>query len=274
MAPSQASLSAASRNRFLDLPSAEAAAKALDEALATSMIDPLVRRLEFLASPGVPVRVQAGEATVDLFWPYAPGSRNGGPDELASKGPSESFREHMAPFAAYFGAGTRGPMMAWLGDQASRGQLAAGSPATQGLQAIANTLFWDIPMQQTSDDRLIVRGMPVDLSTPEAMASYLRHQRDAIAALVPRQTPEADGSAYIRAGRELLGMVEAALSRVEAFKAGEHLPVTATPLGPYGWYNQAAEPSAAAPLPATIDPAATPADVRETALRLEQDAFR
>jgi hypothetical protein len=254
--------------------SLEAADMAFDAAFSSRSSDPLVRRLEFLASPGVPVRVQAGEAAVDLFWPYAPGSRNGGPDELASKGALETFRDHMAPFAAYFGAGTRGPMMAWLGDQASRGQLAAGSPATRGLQAIANTLFWDVPMQQTSDDRLIARGMPVDLSTPEAMATYLRHQRDAIADLIPGQTPDADGSAYMRAGRELLGMVEAALARVEGFMAGDHAPVTATPLGRFGWYNHASEPSAAAPLPAEIDPAATPADLRETAQRLEEDAFR
>ena len=274
MAPTETRFSAASRTGTLRLPSLEAASKAVDEALSPRSSDPLARRLEFLVSPGIPVRVEAGGKTADVFWPYAPGSRNGGPEQLASQGPSDDFREHMAPLAAYFGAGTRGPMMAWLGDQASRGELPPGSPATQGLQAIANSLFWDLPMQQNSDDRLIARGMPVDLSRPEPMGQYLRHQRDAIASLVARQTPDADGPAYLRAGQELLAMTEAAVARVEGFLAGDRAPVSATALGPYGWYNHASEPGTATPLPADLDPAASPAELRQQALRLEQDASR
>lgn len=277
MAPTQANFSAASRTGSLGLPSLEAAAEAVDAALAISAAadaaDPLVRRLHVLVSPGVPVRLEAAGGPVDVFWPYPPGSRHGGPESLSSKGPSESFRDHMAPFAAYFGAGTHGPLMAWMGGQAARGELPKGSDATQGLQAIAGTLFWDVPMQQTSDDRLISRGMPVDLSEPEAMARYLRHQRDAIATLVARQNPEADGPAYLRAGGELLAMVEAALQRVEGYLAGEREPLSAAPLGPYGWYNQAVEPGAAKPLPAEIDPEATPQALREAARRIEEDAF-
>ena len=271
-APTETRFSAASRTGNLRLPSLEAASKAVDKALSPTSSDPLARRLEFLVSPGMPVRVEAGGKAVELFWPYAPGSRNGGPEQLASRGPSDDFREHMAPLAAYFGAGTRGPMMAWLGDQASRGELPPGSPATQGLQAIANSLFWDLPMQQNSDDRLIARGMPVDLSKPDAMAQYLRHQRDAISSLVARQTPDAGGPAYLRAGQELLAMTEAALGRVEGFINGDRSPVTASPLGSYGWYNHASEPGAAMPLPADLDPAATPAELRQQALLLEQDA--
>lgn len=273
LAPSQTQFSAASRTGSLTLPSLEAAARAVDEALNPLPSDPLQRRLTFLPSPGIPVRLESGSVAVEIFWPYAPGSRHGGPEQLASDGAPESFRDHLAPFAAYFGAGTRGPMMAWLGDQASRGELPPGSPATQGLQAIANTLFWDVPMFQASDDRLIARGMPVDLSAPEAMARYLRHQREAIAGLVSRQDPETDGPAYLRAGRELLAMVDAALSRVEGFVGGDRLPVTATPLGPFGWYNQAAEPASASPLEAEVDPAASPAELRQIAKRLETDAF-
>ena len=273
LAPSQTQFSAASRTGSLTLPSLEAAAKAVDGALNPIPSDPLTRRLTFMPSPGIPVRLESGSAAVEIFWPYAPGSRHGGPEQLASSGASESFQDHLAPFAAYFGAGTRGPMMAWLGDQASRGELPPGSPATQGLQAIANTLFWDVPMFQASDDRLIARGMPVDLSAPEAMQRYLRHQREAIAGLVSRQDPASDGPAYLRAGRELLAMVEAALSRVEGFAEGDRLPVAATPLGPFGWYNHADEPSAASPLPTDLDPAASPAELRQSAQRLESDAF-
>ncbi|MNK82980.1 hypothetical protein D3C87_1027720 [compost metagenome] len=273
MTPTETRFSAASRTGSLSLPSLDEAAKAVDAALSPVVSDPLQRRLTFLPSPGVPVRLETGNASVEIFWPYAPGSRNGGPEQLASAGASQSFRDHLAPFAAYFGAGTRGAMMAWLGDQASRGELPTGSAATQGLQAIANTLFWDVPMFQASDDRLIARGMPVDLSAPEAMGQYLRHQRDAIAGLVSRQDPETDGPAYMRAGRELLAMIDAALRRVEGYGEGDRQPVSATPLGPYGWYNQASEPAEASPLDAALDAAATPAELRQLAIRLEEDAF-
>lgn len=274
LAPSQASFSPLSRTGSLTLPSLESASQAVDAALRPEPADPIARRLEFLPSPGIPVRIASSGAAVELFWPYAPGSRHGGPDTLSAAGGAQTFRDHMAPFAAYFGAGTRGPMMAWLGDQASRGELPKGSAATQGLQAIANTLFWDIPMQQASDDRLIARGMPVDLSKPEAMATYLRHHRDAAAALVARQNPAEDGKAYLRAGRELLAMVEAALRRAEAFAEGDRGPVTATSLGAFGWYNHAAEPSEARPLAEAPNPEASPHELREAARRLEQDASR
>jgi hypothetical protein len=256
------------------LPSLEAASKAVDAALAPPPADPIARRLTFLPSPGVPVRMETADQAIALFWPYAPGSRHGGPEQLASRAETEGFRDHMAPFAAYFGAGTHGPMMAWLGDQAARGELPPGSSATQGLQALASTLFWDVPMQQASDDRLIARGMPVDLSAPEAMGQYLRHQRDAVAALVARQSPDSDGPAYLRAGRELLAMVEAALHRVEGFMAGDRSPVTATPLGPFGWYNHAEEPAGATPLAAELDPTAAPQDIRNAARRLEAESFQ
>lgn len=273
IAPTEARFSAASRTGTLNLPSLEAATKAVDKALAPKETDLLKRRLEFLVSPGMPVRVHVGDKAVDLFWPYAPGSRNGGPEQLQSSGVAEDFRGHMAPLAAYFGAGTRGPMMAWLSDQAARGELAPGSPATQGLQAIANTLFWDLPMQQNSDDRLIARGMPVDLSQPEAMVQYLRHQRDAIATLIERQLPEVDGPAYLRAGQELLAMTDAALARAEAFLKGDRRPVTATPLGEFGWYNHASDPAAATRIPADLDPSASPAELRRQAQDLEDAAF-
>lgn len=272
-APSQAQFSAASRSGALSLPSLGAASRAVDAALAgDSAGGP--KRLEFLPSPGIPVRLEGGGASVDFYWPYAPGSRHGGPEQLAPAGESASFREHMQPFAAYFGAGTRGPVMAWLGDQASRGELPKGSPATQRLQEIAQSLFWDVPMQQTSDDRLIARGMPADLSTPEAMGCYLSHQRDAIADLVANQNASVDGSAYVQAGRELLAMVEAAVGRAEGFAGGDRTPMTATPMGPFAWYNHALPPSADVPPLAEADPAATLAENRQTAQRLEQDHAR
>jgi hypothetical protein len=246
----------------------------VDAALSERSGDSLARRLEFLPSPGVPVRLEQAGKSVEIFWPYAPYSRHGGPEKLASPGSSESFPEHLAPFAAYFGAGTHGSMMAWLGEQASRGELPVGSPATQRLQAIATALFWDVPMQQVSDDRMIARGMPTDLSTPEAMREYLRYQRDAVATQVSRQSPDQDGRTYLRAGRELLDMVDAALLRVEGFLEGDRSPLSVTPLGPYAWYDQASAPGDANALPAEIDLNATPRELRETASRLELEAPR
>lgn len=273
-APSQAQFSAASRSGALSLPSLEAASRAVDAALVGGAAGGPKGRLEFLPSPGIPVRLEGGGTSVDFYWPYAPGSRHGGPEQLAPPGESASFREHMQPFAAYFGAGTRGPAMAWLGDQASRGELPKGSPATQRLQEIAQSLFWDVPMQQTSDDRLIARGMPADLSTPEAMGRYLTHQRDLIADLVANQDASQDGTAYMQAGRELLAMADAAVGRAEGFAGGDRSPMTATPMGPFAWYNHALPPSAdLAPL-AEADPAATLAENRQTAQRLEQDHAR
>lgn len=269
MAPSATQFSAASRTGSLKLASLEAASRAVDAALAERK-DPLARRLEFLPMPGVPLRLQGAGLEVNFFWPYPPGSRHGGPEQLASPGPSENLRDQLAPFAAYFGAGTRGAMMAWLGDRAARGELPPGSAATGKLQAIAAALFWDVPMQQVSDARLIGRGMATDLSQPEAMAQYLRHQRDAVSDLIARQLPEVDGPAYLRAGRDLHAMLDAALQRTEAFLAGDRAPLVATPLGPYAWYDQTAEPGAAAPLPEAFDLQATPQELRATAERLER----
>lgn len=192
----------------------------------------------FQAGTPLALSVPGAARTVQVMWPYPEGSRNGGPEALSTRGDMERFRDYMAPFASYFGAGTRGSQMQWVGEQGKEG-LFPGSEATRALAGVSQTLFWDIPMQQNSDDRLRSAGISPDLSQPEVMVQYLQGQKERIAGLVGEQDPAYDGPVHLAGSKELLGMIEGALARAQAFVGGDRSPLKAEPIGGFGVYNTA-----------------------------------
>lgn len=196
-------------------------------------------RVDAALQAGTPMVLEVpGGAQVHVLWPYPEGSRNGGPEALSTHGDMERFRDYMAPFANYFGAGTRGSQMQWVGEQAKEAMF-PGSEATRELGAIAQTLFWDIPMQQNSDEPMRMAGVSPDLSQPEAMVQYLQGQKERIEGLILKQDPAYDGPAHREGAKELLGMIDGALARAESFTAGDRSPLKAVPIGAFGVYNTA-----------------------------------
>jgi len=192
----------------------------------------------FQAGTPMALTVPGTSQAVHVLWPYPEGSRNGGPDALSTQGDMAKFRDYMAPFANYFGAGTRGSQMQWVGEQGKDG-LFPGSGATRELGKVAQTMFWDIPMQQNSDERLRTAGVSPDLSQPEAMVQYLQGQKEQVTELIAKQDPANDGPVHQQGARELLGMIEGALARAQAFVAGDRSPMQAVPIGGFGVYNTA-----------------------------------
>lgn len=172
------------------------------------------------ALPGTRLKLEVGGKAVHLSWPYPADSRHGGPEKLSTQGDMNRFRDYMEPFANYLGAGTRGSAMMWVGDQMKQGALPPGSPATRQLAEIASTLFWDVPMQQNSDENARAAGIPADLSKPEAMLSYLSFQKAALSELMAKQDAS-DGPVHRQAAHELLSAVDGALARAEAFAKGD-----------------------------------------------------
>lgn len=234
----------------------------------------------FQAGTPMALNVTGSDKSVQVLWPYPEGSRNGGPGALSTQGDMERFRDYMAPFANYFGAGTRGSQMQWVGEQ-GKNDLFPGSEATRELGAIAQTLFWDVPMQQNSDATLRTAGISPDLSRPEAMAQYLTGQRDRVAELVARQDPAYDGAVHRAGAQELLDMLDAAVTRAQAFVAGDRSPMQAVAMGGFGVYNTARPldgqlPTAAGPQ-VNSDPkaavAAADAKVQQNPASLGPDSF-
>lgn len=228
-------------------------------------------RVDTAFQAGIPVRVDVpGQSPQTILWPYAPGSRHGGPEKLANQGDPAKLRDALAPFATYFGAGTRGSLMLAVQDLAAQDSVHPGSKATQELGEIARSLFWDIPMQQNSDETLRRQGVGPSLSEPDAMISYLGGQQSRIQACLDRQDPLLDGPLHRQAGQELKGMVEAALGRTQAFKDGDHRPIEAQSLGDFGIYD-AARPAGPDALRAGGPEAM--ADPTQTIARLETESF-
>lgn len=201
----------------------------------------------FQAGTPTAVTVPGTNKTLHVLWPYPAGSRHGGPERLSSPGDMNRFRDYMAPFAHYFGAGTRGSQMMWTADQVAKGRLYPGSEATKQLGQIAQSLFWDVPMLQNSDEALRKSGISPDLNDPKHMVAYLQGQKDRIEGLMAKQDPAYDGPVHRQSAQELHGMVDAALSRARAFVAGDRSRIETAPTGGFGVYNTAQTVSGQAP---------------------------
>lgn len=212
----------------------------LENLVASSEFTRRTARVDAAFQAGTPMSlsVPGTSKAIEVLWPYPEGSRNGGPEALSTQGDMSQFQAYMAPFAAYFGAGTRGSQMQWVGEQSKDG-LFPGSEATRELGAIAQTLFWDIPMRQNSDEHLRKAGVSPDLSQPEAMVQYLQGQKERIEGLLAKQDPAYDGAVHQQGARELRGVIDAALARAEAFVVGDRSPMQAVSLGGFGVYNTA-----------------------------------
>jgi hypothetical protein len=197
-------------------------------------------RVDAAFQSGIPtaLTLPKGGPTLQVLWPYPPGSRHGGPDSLATRGDMNKFGDYMAPFAQYFGAGTRGSQMLWVNEQAAKGQVMPGSEATKQLGAIAQSLFWDVPMRQNSDETLRRSGIAPDLNQPTNMVAYLGVQKQRVQDLIAKQDAS-DGPLHRQAAQELLAMVDGAYQRAKAFVAGDRSPVEAAPTGAFGVYNTA-----------------------------------
>lgn len=231
----------------------------LGELVASPEFIQRTARVDTLLQAGLPVELTVpGQPPKSLLWPYPQGSRHGGPEKLANPGEVSRLGEALAPFAHYFGAGTRGSLMTGVQDMASHDQLHPGSQATRELGDIARNLFWDLPMQQNSDDVLRGQGVPPSLSKPEAMIAYLDGQRARVSDLVARQDPVLDGPLHRQAGQELLAMLEGATARAQAFVGGDRRPIQSRITGDFGIYN-AAEPAGGAPRDTSLGVLSDPA---------------
>ena len=197
------------------------------------------KRVDHALQVGTPVNVPFESKGQTVLWPYPEQSSNGGPSKLSSSGDMNNFREYMAPFASYFGSGTRGSQMLWVAEQGTRGTVYPGSEATRQLGAIAQTLFWDLPTLQNSDSKLRQAGVGADLGAPATMIAYLQAQKQHIQTLMKQQDWTHDGPVHRQSARELLGMVDGALSRAQSFISGDRQPLQAKSTGPYGVYDTA-----------------------------------